>query len=897
MNSEKNPASITTPKGAQPANFASSKADILQTLQYYFGDPAYPQKIQDYTEHHAATYHFPDAYVGQNVKLRETLSNLITENQQNWMTTVILPWKRQDNPNVVWDSVHFDVRLLQRVPYEGVSRLQTSLRRQHRDRTVRRGIGMILESDFYTTPMGKKQFADNLMSIQMSVQETANFDGLFALLTCPREDHMYDLDKGLVPRRTIIGAMRRDLELFAITQKDGRGLDRVIEAAKERMGRYHVTPNSMIIAPQMSLYIAMGPEERINYSIGGPQAIANYEAGPRGFESRTFRGLRVFVVNPFDVGDAKESVQMLSRHCQNGEYYPMSMPTLYDPNKPLSGDSADIVIYDEDRDSLVRITIERALRHCLMSDVFNSIHRKKATPNTPLDSAELDFLGFRRIYSRASPHLSDNAYERTMRSLMNTVPDPQAYGFDKDDKISVIVALIIKNPELWWVAQPTTAAAGGSATSIGFFDDATEIARARASAEREIVEDPTGLGAGFSYHKSKGTCYKGDVPYLPFSLCPSADGEARFAKGGDWGEDKARDTHPDFLEYWKGANVTESVTRQRDAAKRFINWLRHFLYCKLAEVEGGTGRVNIAEKNCDRLAAAIRAGIWIPLEIVLCRPFIEHRMLSAILTVAGSDTGDSLFGLADMQLSANTSTKVIEGHYTCHTKSVISNSRNVLIQENIFSHGYVAGCNTVFFGEQTPDRVWAYKSKEDSKYVTDSAVRQAISNRLAFSLDYSEARQDVYESMLAFIVPHGSTAQLPEQAFNITKRFLPWEVSASWPERKQFPGKGLIWEAYNEVLQLDSQILAGEDLGSRQERGFINGGTNNNSVCFIGPHRVYNYLTGNFSHLVPGQGHWGPDALPGDARWRRGETVSMKDAREALRYGDLTNEKSLIYTS
>ena len=35
--------------------------------------------------------------------------------------------------------LRFDVRLLQRVPYEGISRMQTSLRRRHRDRVVRRG--------------------------------------------------------------------------------------------------------------------------------------------------------------------------------------------------------------------------------------------------------------------------------------------------------------------------------------------------------------------------------------------------------------------------------------------------------------------------------------------------------------------------------------------------------------------------------------------------------------------------------------------------------------------------------------------------------------------------------------------------------------------------------------
>jgi hypothetical protein len=31
----------------------------------------------------------------------------------------------------------------------GISRMSTSLRRRHRDRVVRRGIGLTIESDFY----------------------------------------------------------------------------------------------------------------------------------------------------------------------------------------------------------------------------------------------------------------------------------------------------------------------------------------------------------------------------------------------------------------------------------------------------------------------------------------------------------------------------------------------------------------------------------------------------------------------------------------------------------------------------------------------------------------------------------------------------------------------------
>lgn len=54
------------------------------------------------------------------------------------------------------------------------------------------------------------------------------------------------------------------------------------------------------------------------------------------------------------------------------------------------------------------------------------------------------------------------------------------------------------------------------------------------------------------------------------------------------------------------------------------------------------------------------------------------------------------------------------------------------------------------------------------------------------------------------------------------------------------------------------------------------------ATCFIGPHRIYDPWTKSFMNLIPGQGHFGPDAIPGDARWRRGESVSLKTARDTM---------------
>ena len=71
-------------------------------------------------------------------------------------------------------------------------------------------------------------------------------------------------------------------------------------------------------------------------------------------------------------------------------------------------------------------------------------------------------------------------------------------------------------------------------------------------------------------------------------------------------------------------------------------------------------------------------------------------------------------------------------------------------------------------------------------------------------------------------------------------------------------------------------------------------------------------------NLIPGQGHFGPDAIPGgapaarspalrrarltqspllaDARWRRGESVSLKTARDTLVPLELAQHAQMVYS-
>ena len=159
----------------QGSSLGPSRDDVLNRLQGIFGPPAQPEKLDEYTDYHAAAYDLPAAYIGKSVVIRETLNNLITNAPENWQTTTGLPFKFIDGLTLQWDEISFDRSILPRVPYEGASRMQTSIRRTKRDRVVRRGAAVIAESDFYRTEAGLTQFSNEILSIQQCVQLTCNY--------------------------------------------------------------------------------------------------------------------------------------------------------------------------------------------------------------------------------------------------------------------------------------------------------------------------------------------------------------------------------------------------------------------------------------------------------------------------------------------------------------------------------------------------------------------------------------------------------------------------------------------------------------------------------------------------------------------------------------------------
>jgi len=217
----------------------------------------------------------------------------------------------------------------------------------------------------------------------------------------------------------------------------------------------------------------------------------------------------------------------------------------------------------------------------------------------------------------------------------------------------------------------------------------------------------------------------------------------------------------------------------------------------------------------------------------------------------------------------------------------------VLVMRDIMCSGYVAGCNTRFFGQdrRRPD---PNNPNQMTGYGTVNGHFQSIKDAITERLSFVDDSSGLYDSMLAF---PGSIneGEKRDQVVSITDRLLPWEVTLHEPDQyKYFPGGRAARDAYKGLYGLDT-IHFGEDIRAAEAQEYISSGVLNNSLCFIGPHRVHSPWSNTFFDLIPGQGHFGPDALPGDARWRRGETVSAEASRSRMGGVEAAAHAQMVY--
>ena len=378
----------------------------------YFGEPSGDLKLNAFDRYKHETYDLPEAYKGQCLYLRDTMDGLIVEGNNDWYTTVALPWIQTEHMHIAWNEFHFNQTLAGRVPHEGVSRLISSSKRGHKESVVRRGIAMVLEHGFMNTPEGQEQYRRNLIGIRTCVQETANHDVMQAYLSCKHFDRAWEAKHGY-HELDLQRVLEQEVNSYMLVQKSADGLDILVEQMRQHMSRHGVSPDMIIFPPGMSLHLTMVNPEQTEYWIAGPDGTKIKKQGPRSLTN--YRGMQVFETRTFDVADDVPAIDLLRQNRCVGEYYVMTDEYAHQGAAGYASCHRDIVVYNESTDNWHKISLMEAIDNCQVFEP-RKIHNPK-DPQTPLEGPD-GGQGFLRSDGRLPPFLKLNGDKGTQPATL-----------------------------------------------------------------------------------------------------------------------------------------------------------------------------------------------------------------------------------------------------------------------------------------------------------------------------------------------------------------------------------------------------------------------------------------------------------------------------------------------
>lgn len=111
-----------------------------------------------------------------------------------------------------------------------------------------------------------------------------------------------------------------------------------------------------------------------------------------------------------------------------------------------------------------------------------------------------------------------------------------------------------------------------------------------------------------------------------------------------------------------------------------------------------------------------KQGFFVPVNLLILRPNIRHRMGSAVYMVAGAETGETAIGWRTFTLSDDGNAGVHVANFHCWTGSYVKNPKNVLVVPDIIFGGYLGGNTGSFYdGINSGDNVVLIQPIDDKK--------------------------------------------------------------------------------------------------------------------------------------------------------------------------------------
>lgn len=657
----------------------------------------------------------PDAYQGRNDYVRETIVQTVV-NYNSFMTSEILPWKYQENPNIAWDSIKFDKTLVDLEPEQGVPRYVTVEREAHTDYMVRRGLALLVNHGFAATPGGQKDFMYKVATIAGAVQETCDQAGLLALLRSKNEYRSHIIDH-IRNAADAYDMFSHEIWRFGIIQHSERGWYHMDAEAENVMQLENIQPDCWIVPNRMTSYAAMGQHAETEvYRAGEKVARGNLEQGKDRFT--TFRGKKVYETRPYQLDVDGRVVDPLNRTRMIGDFFVVPYHEMMNFNGR---------IYPQARKGTTQV-------YCCESDRFESFVWEDVVKASKFDSVSQElFDGFaagnpfsnqnasdpRKFLAAVAMHTalirnnhtaadeiervvldptnaSDEAREEARRYLPDFLKKFITPNHDETLTAVRTQASASRAPAAASSSPATTAAMkkavelavekkhgvqmssvphcastwGGAISQAGFDDAITHAAMSRAL--HESVEN-------YIYN-----CAEESPEELEANLHVNPDGSRRSML------EVAEDLQAGYLDTAEGGSFDDCLEAAQAAATEYAT--------QMMSGRSGAGAMHhqgtIVGNELGYEPAAIPSGFTHEegsYDLLCVRPFREYTMGTGILLKKGSELGNTFRGWADFQLTDNIIAKTHIGHFTFWHASIVTNPKCLFLAEDIFCSNYIRG--------------------------------------------------------------------------------------------------------------------------------------------------------------------------------------------------------------
>ena len=267
--------------------------------------------------------------------------------------------------------------------------------------------------------------------------------------------------------------------------------------------------------------------------------------------------------------------------------------------------------------------------------------------------------------------------------------------------------------------------------------------------------------------------------------------------------------------------------------------------------------------------AIIDNDIAFPFSFLLLRPYITHRMGTAILTKAGAVTGETLIGHADFQLGDNVAQKMHYGNFTMYLKSLVYKADNVALAENVYAAGYVRGNNVTMHNLASSATRPSHKSGSESMYV---CLVPYISDGDNYDTFHTEIPN-----------PMDTTGKFSNNAPQLVA------LDNADGNRRHYATA----DFYSRTYQFNNENTNDVGLGAQ---GYVYDEVNRyNTVCYQGHQSGYNVSSGTFDLVTEGTGHWGNRIYPGCGKVRKGLVKTLEPITYTTMFGVRTEQTKVSF--